>query len=197
MRKPFKPIIFLLAVSFLMAHAHAKQPAKNEIPVTLFGQNCTLEGPYTKDVLKMIHEISPEKLPPTLSTDQMKKIRQKISKLKPTHPAIDTYKDHLSKRLAAMIAFSENIKGTQNLEIFIKNVKEHVLDLQFESFKQEAKKISDKSKGKWDESFKQELKLKYDTVIQPDTEEEFHRAARQANLQYICNFDEGESDEEN
>lgn len=181
----------LAVVIFLMNTPVVFAAKKNEIPVTLFGQNCSLEGPYSKDVLKMIHEISPEKISPTLTVDQMKKMRTKIAQVKNVHPLIESYKDHLSKRLAALIAFAESIKSTKDIDSFLKNVKEHISVLQYENFKSEAQKILEKSKNKWDETFKQELKLKYETVIEPETEEEFHRATRQASVQYICNFDEG------
>lgn len=169
-----------------------------EIQVTLFGQPCTMSGPYTKATLSLLHEVSPEKIPPTLSIDGMKKVRAKAMSLKGMTSQIETYREHLRKRLSAKIAFEEAVReakkkpqGQQSLRTLLTNIKEHVLVGKYEAFEAETKALFEKNAEKWNEFFLDPLREKYEVVIQPDTEEEFHKAIRIAKIQYVCAFDEG------
>lgn len=169
-----------------------------EIQVTLFGQPCTMSGPYTKATLSLIHEVSPEKIPPTLTIDGMKKVRAKAMNLKGMTSQIETYREHLRKRLSAKIAFEEAVReakkkpqGAQSLKTLLTNIKEHVQTGKFESFESETKALFEKNAEKWNEFFLDPLREKYESIIQPDTEEEFHKAIRNAKIQYVCAFDEG------
>ncbi len=170
-----------------------------EIQVTLFGQPCSMSGPYTRPSLSLLHEISPEKIPPDLTVDQMKRIRTKTGDLKGMPMPIEQYRDHLRKRLSAKIAFEEAITqakkskdSRKSLDPFLTNLKEHIPTLQYPGFSETTKKAFETAGGTWTESFIAPLRERFESMIQPDTEEEFHKAIRAARIQYVCAFDDSD-----
>lgn len=176
--------------------------SKQEIKVTLFGQTCTMSGPYPTATLQWIHEVSPEKVPPDQTLEQMKKVRSKLAGAKSVSPEIDLYRDHLRKRISAKIAFEEAIREAKkkgntpkSFEIFMINVKEHITPTLLLSFETSMKKQFAERNSIWEGEFAQALKEKFEESIQPETEEEFHKAIRKSNIQYGCNFDEGADDD--
>ena len=174
-----------------------KESGAQEIQVTLFGQPCTMSGPFPRAALTLLHEISPEKLPPDLTLEQMKRVRAKTNDLKGMPMPIEQYRDHLRKRLSAKIAFGEAIAAAKKsadpkraLGPFLRNLKEHVPTLQYPSFAEETKKSFEAGGSAWNDSFVSSVRERFEGVIQPDTEEEFHKAIRLAKIQYVCSFDE-------
>lgn len=170
-----------------------------QIEVTLFGQPCTMSGPFTVATLTLIHEISPEKIPPTASVDLMKKIRTKASDLKGIPFPIEQYRDHLRKRLSAKIALEEALAAAKKfkpkdshraLDSLLKNLKEHISSLQYPTFEVVTKKSFEANAGVWNDFFIEPLRERYDGAIQAETEEEFHKAIRLTKIQYICVFDD-------
>jgi len=199
-----RPACVLAGLLVSSGTALAADSKPEEIQVTLFGQPCKMTGPYPKSTLSLIHEISPEKIPPTLSIDQMRKVRAKAMNLKGVTPQLETYRDHLRKRLSAKIAFEEAVqeakkkgKGLKTLKTLLTNLKEHVTVGRFETFETEAKALFDKNAEAWNEFFINPLREKYESVIQPETEEEFHKSIRVAKIQYVCAFDEGTDENAN
>ncbi len=174
-------------------------PKNEQINVTLFGQPCTMSGPFTRAILTQIHEISPEKIRPDFNAEQMKRVRTKASGAKVGQTQIDTYREHLRKRLSAKIAFSESIdeakkksiKTSQAFKAWLTNLKENIPAEKFELFHQDARSLFEKNGEKWSETYIELLREKYEALIEPDTEEEFHKAIRLAKIQYLCTFDEG------
>ena len=171
-----------------------------EIQVTLFGQPCTMSGPFPKTSLTLLHEVSPEKIPPDLTTDQMKRVRAKTGELKSMPMPIEQYRDHLRKRLSAKIAFEEAVaqakkaKGEmkKSLETVLTNLKEHISTLQYSGFADATKKSFETSGSAWNEAFTVSFRERFEGVIQPDTEEEFHKSIRLAKIQYVCAFDDSD-----
>jgi hypothetical protein len=176
-----------------------------EIQVTLFGQPCTMSGPFPKTALTIFHEISPEKIPPSLTVAQMKQLRAKANENKglpqPLPFPLEQYRDHLRKRLSAKISFEEAVAhakkskskdSKKELSDLLKNLKEHISTLQFPSFAETTKQSFIANGSKWDEAFLIPLQERYEALIQPDTEEEFHKAIRLAKIQYVCVFDDGD-----
>ena len=198
----FSVTVLALAASAAAEGAPANAPkdsGSQEIRVTLFGQPCTMSGPYPRASLTMLHEISPEKLPPDITLDQMKRVRAKTNDLKGMPMPIEQYRDHLRRRLSAKIAFAEAIAAAKKsadpkraLEPFLTNLKEHISTLQFPAFAESARKSFDAGGGVWNEAFTTPLRERFENVIQPDTEEEFHKAIRLAKIQYVCSFDESD-----
>ncbi len=183
--------------------AWAAPAQKQEIKVTLFGQACTMSGPFPTATLQWIHDVSPEKVPPDQTLDQMKKTRTALSGAKNISPEIDLYRDHLRKRISAKIAFEEAVReakkkgnNLKSFETFMINVKEHINPLQLSAFESAMKKTFAERNSTWDGDWITLLKEKFSESIQPETEEEFHKAIRKANIQYGCNFDDGADDAE-
>ena len=180
--------------------AAPKESGVQEIQVTLFGQPCTMSGPYPRPALSLLHEISPEKIPPDLSVDQMKRVRTKCGELKGMPMPIEQYRDHLRRRLSAKIAFEEAIaqskkskaKDGRALDPFLTNVKEHISTLQYTAFSGETRKAFESGGAIWNEPFLTSLRERFENVIQPDTEEEFHKAIRAVKIQYVCAFDDND-----
>ena len=180
----------------------AKNDGKlQEIQVTLFGQPCTMSGPYPRTSLTLLHEISPEKIPPELTLEQIKRVRTKSGELKGMPMAIEQYRDHLRKRLSAKIAFEEAVEPAKKAKVgesrkaldnFLKNVKEHISTLQYPGFEDAAKKAFEAGAATWSPAFVTALRERYESVIQSDTEEEFHKAIRVAKIQYVCAFDDSD-----
>ena len=180
-----------------------------EIQVTLFGQPCTMSGPFARTSLTLLHEISPEKIPPDLTLEQMRRIRTKTGDLKNMPMPIEQYRDHLRKRLSAKIAFDEAISqakkskdSKKSIDPFVTNLKEHISPLQYPGFAEATKKSFEVGGSIWNEAFIASVRERFENSIQPDTEEEFHKAIRAAKIQYVCAFDDsdhhsgdGESDE--
>lgn len=176
-----------------------------EIQVTLFGQPCTMNGPFPKATLTLLHEISPEKIPPTASIEWMKRIRTKTTLLKNIPFPLEQYRDHLRKRLSAKIAFDEALvqavktnsaNARKSLDAFLKNLKEHISTLQYPNFELKTKKLFELNAEVWNDFFTTPLRESYESFIQPDTEEEFHKSIRVSKIQYICSFDDGEHSSE-
>lgn len=176
-----------------------------EIKVTLFGQPCTMNGPFPKATLTLLHEISPEKIPPTASIELMKKIRTKTTLLKNVPFPIEQYRDHLRKRLSAKITFEEALAqakttksadSRKSLDSFLKNLKEHISTLQYPNFEQKTKKSFESNASVWNDFFISPLRESYEGMIQPDTEEKFHKSIRVTKIQYVCSFDDGEHSSE-
>jgi hypothetical protein len=184
----------------------AKNDGKNqEIAVTLFGQPCAMSGPFARPLLSLLHEISPEKISPDLTVAQMKKIRTKTGEIKGMPMVIEQYRDHLRKRLSAKITLEETIEQAKKanpaeakrvLDAFFKNAKENISPIRFPGFQAEVQKAFSSAGNIWSAAFVAILREKYEEVIQPDTEEEFHKAIRVAKIQYVCVFDDGDSHSE-
>jgi hypothetical protein len=176
-----------------------------EIEVTLFGQPCLMNGPFPRPTLVLIHEVSPERVPPNASVEQMKKIRAKVLELKNVPMPIEQYREHLRKRLSAKIAFEEALgpakkqakgpaESRKALASFLKNLKEHISTLQYAGFEESAKKSLEANQFAWNPTFIEPLREKYEEVIQPETQEEFHKAIRLSKIQYVCTFDDAHAD---
>jgi hypothetical protein len=197
-------VTFLAIVTGTAAGAPPKPDSRRgsgvqEIQVTLFGQPCTMSGPYSRKSLTLLHEISPEKLPPDLTLEQMKHVRAKTNDLKGMPMVIEQYRDHLRKRLSAKIAFAEAItqaeksKNTrQSLDNFLTNIKEHLSPLAYPEFATTTKKAFEAGGAVWNNAFVAPLRERFENAIQPDTEEEFHNAIRVAKIQYVCTFDDND-----
>ena len=191
--------VYFLTLGFLV-NGPSEAAAKNEqINVTLFGQPCTMSGPFNRATLTQIHEISPEKIRPDFTAEQMKKVRTKASGKKVGQTQIDNYREHLRKRLSAKIAFNESIeeakkksiKTPQAFKAWLTNLKENIPSEKFDTFYEEARSLFEKNGEKWSDTYIELLRGKYEALIEPDTEEEFHKAIRLAKIQYLCAFDEG------
>ena len=178
------------------AEKHAT-PALTEIPVTLFGQSCTLSGPLDQITLQKIHSISPEQLSPAQRGDQIRKVLEKVKKAAGLPPALDHYRERLIERLEALFAFSEIAptlkkegKPQGALLSLKKFLKQETASQEFETFwkKTEARVPA----SEWNTATLDQLEEIYQKAIEPNPEEDFHRAIRKLKIKYECAYEEGE-----
>ena len=128
-------------------------------------------------------------------------MRAKTGELKAMPMPIEQYRDHLRKRLSAKIALEEAITqakkskskdSKKSLDTVLTNLKEHISTLQYAGFAESTRKAFEDSGSGWKETFTAGLRERFEGVIQPDTEEEFHKAIRLAKIQYVCVFDDSD-----
>lgn len=167
-----------------------------EIRVSLFGQPCILQGPTDERALRMIHSLSPEQLYPqsdsNLSSAPTRRALEKLRAITGAPAGLDHYRERLAKRLQAQLGMLEAI------ETYLKDHKSASLiavskgsltGRHLKDFETAVKKAeSAKSLAKHDT-----LDALFDTFsdgIEPDPEEEFHRAIQRMNVQYTCSFEE-------
>src|SRR5688572_6268907 len=84
-----------------------------ETRVHLFGQPCMLSGPPAEDILKAIHSISPEQMPPSPSGDQVRTLLDRMKKIAGIPPALDRYREQLTRRLEAQAAFHDGVAAAK------------------------------------------------------------------------------------
>lgn len=178
------------------------------IKVSLFGQPCLLQGPFPASTLKAIHEISPEQMAPMTSygdSDSLALLKKSLSKLTSaakTPPAFDRYRDRLSKRMEAQLAFIQAIHPAQKnpkTSTIINAIKTHLSERNFKNFETTAKKLETKrphGKTQTEEFtlFLDQLGEAYNEALEPNPEEDFHIAAQKLKVKYNCSFDEAGED---
>lgn len=223
LRPALLSLIVLTALSGVLAgirsaSANSATPPQNEIPVQLFGQPCVLRGPLEKAALKAIHSISPDQMGPTEEemsgpTPRLEDLKKAATALKgasPIPPLLDRYRERLSRRLDAQIAFAEGMQAaqrTQSASPLLTATKPYLqtavsahggrakkTSQQFETL---ARKIFTATASRSKASGQSEAQSLYDLYsesIESDPEEDFHRAIRRLNIRYHCNF--GDPEEE-
>ncbi len=183
--------------------AWPKTTPQTEIHVILLGQPCLLLGPYDEPTLKAIHGIGPAQIYPnlsvsnfTVSTEQAQKTLDKIRGMNSLPSSLDRYREKLGKRLTGQIAFLSTIETTQkahNSSNLSQVAKKFLKNQDLIAFEKLLKKINlpQKNTSSFMESMDQIFDF-YNDRIEPDPEEEFHRAIKRMNVQYTCSFEETE-----
>jgi hypothetical protein len=204
LRRTAGQIFVFTAVFFSVGRAAWSRAApQNEIRVTLFGQPCLLSGPVDEASLKLIHSVSPEQMPSArtgnYSAEQARKALERLRKVAGLPSALDRYRERLTKRLEAELAFDEGYEAalkSHQISAWVAGARKYLNEAKLHSFESLAKKAealktldSDRGRELTDQLF--EL---YAEGIEPDPEEEFHRAIKRMNVQYACSFEES-SDE--
>jgi len=197
-------LIVLLTSSFWAKPILAKTTPQTQIHVTLLGQPCLLQGPLDESTLRLIHAIGPAQLYPTLlssdpnlSKSEAKKALEKIRSASNLPSLLDSYREKLGKRLEAQIAFLESIgiatKTHQSLALQ-KTSKKYLKQEPFQLIHL-FKSIDAPSKHHtvMRDVIDQAFDL-FNDNIEPDPEEDFHRAIKKLNIQYHCSFEEGEAE---
>jgi hypothetical protein len=195
-----------LAVASLALFALSAEAATpTRIPVKLFGQPCMLEGPLTQDVLKSVHSVSPEEICSPFGVERTpEETRAAVDKLKNVSglpSALDRYREKLTRRLKAELAFLESLpqsKKAKSQVQLVEATKEYVFLAKRRELETLAKTLTTQT---LDAVKKKELTGQlydfYGESIDASPEDEFHRAIRTLNVQYICSFEESdESDSE-
>lgn len=190
-------VTFFLVAGPLAAQAHAS----TELKVTLFGTPCTLSGPLGVQGLKAVHAVSPEQALPTIEASDLQKASKQIKRAlesvraaKPVPAALDRYRERLTKRLEALGAFSDAwvaAKAQRKSAPLIAAGQKYSQGKDAKPFEQLAKKVEAGVSA----DLAEQLFDLYSSMIEPDPEEDFHRAIERINVRYSCTFEEP-SDEE-
>jgi len=180
----------------LAAPVNPLRPATTlqEINVQLFGQPCLLSGPFPDDVLKAIHAVSPEKNPPPESAARARQLRERLATEKRLPEELERYRDRLSAHFEARLVFFEGFQAAQKsgqAESFISSVKAQVPQARMPAFKKRVEAIG-KKPADWRDEERDALLMDFLDFAPNLPEEDFHRAIRAMNVNYVCTFDETE-----
>lgn len=186
----------LPSVSGLAARPAHAAPNRQQLKVSLFGQPCLLQGPVDEKTLKVIHSLSPEQLYPSqegaLSAAPSRKTLEKLKAVTGAPAGLDRYRERLTKRLEAQIAFLsavENLRKDQKAAPLIAVVKANTSSRRAKEFEAAVKK-AEASKSLAKSETLDALFDSYNEGIESDPEEEFHRAIQRMGVQYACSFEE-------
>jgi hypothetical protein len=182
----------------LSALTQANTGPATEIRVSLFGQPCVLQGPADERTLRLIHSLSPEQLYPqrdtSLASAPTRRALDKLHSISGAPAALDRYRERLGKRLEAQVALLETLESFQKTHkptpVYAVG-KKYLAGRRLKEFdaaikKAEGTKVSSSAADSIFDAFSD--------GIEPDPEEEFHRAIHRMNVQYTCSFEEtGES----
>lgn len=209
MRVDLLVLILLLVSPFGLRTAWASPSRSTEIRVVLFGQPCTLNGPFDEATLKAIHSVSPEQIyPPSLSgniaqvnSPEIKRALERLRKTATPIPApLDRYRELLGKRLEQMIPFFEGLQAlerTGSAKLLLSETKKNLSGKAARNFaktaQQAAQAKKSKAVAKSDPSIEDRLFEIYDGAIEADPQEEFHRAIARMNISYVCSYDESDA----
>lgn len=164
---------------------------QNEIPVQLFGQNCTLQGPFPKDVLRSIHAISPEQNPSPKRKEEIQNLKNRLQNLSPTPQPLERYRERALKYLEtraqfykAMDAYAKSKKKADFLSV----LQSEILPSRKSAFTKQIEQpvYSDLAKPE----VAAQVELLYLNATPPAPDEEFHRTIQRMNVWYSCTMEE-------
>ncbi len=187
-----------LALLLAARLAIAAKPIPSGVEVDLLGRPCLLKGPFSKAVLLSVHQMGPEKITPNLTPKEMEQIAKQAASSKSLPPALSAYRDRLVKRLRAQVAYDKSLTDLKKKpynpelsELFVKGLKEHMNATRFPLFRDEIRNLFSKNTKKTlTPEFLEKIKETVTSYIEPDTEEEFHKAIRTSDIRYECHFGE-------
>ena len=180
----------------------AKVVPSTNVHVTLLGRPCILEGPFDEPTLKIIHSIGPAQIYPKLeppfknANSDLKKAIEKIRSSQKLPPFLDRYREKLLRRLEAQNAFFEA------LLFFQKDAHSHLLFTlgakflqgknakNYENLVKKAQSGGQDGIKNSDPPIEEQLFDSFNDGIEPDPEEEFHRAIKKLDIQYKCSFED-------
>jgi hypothetical protein len=171
-------------------------PSSREIRVALFGQPCSLQGPADEQTLRVIHSLSPDQLYPSresvLTSLSTKRSLEKLRAITGTPPALDRYRERLTKRLEAQLALLtafESLRKDHKSAPVIAAGKAHLNARRSKEFERAVKK-AEASKTLAKNDTLDSLFDSFSDGIEADPEEEFHRSIQRMGIQYACTFEE-------
>jgi hypothetical protein len=172
--------------------------AQKEIKVTLFGQPCSLTGPLNETALTAIHSISPERIPPALDANSTREALDKVKKATDLPPALDQYRERLTRRLEAQSAYANELSAamrTGKNDGLLAAARKHVRPAQLKRIEAQVRKLATRAnlKARRSQAVDQ-LTEAYNDAIEPHPEEDFHRAIGRIGVSYSCSFEESESE---
>ena len=164
----------------------------NRISVKLFGTPCSLEGPKDQKILKAIHEVSPEQLPPPQSLKDTELLLMKLAHLKPAPQGLERYLDLFEKHLSQVKTFFEafeKAKAQKNGKLMVDAVKALVPNRNVQPLEAE---VAEFAKSTLSDEARERILLSAMEILDPRPESEFHHVIKQMKVQYQCSFEGGE-----
>lgn len=201
-------LAFLAVLPATFAGPAGAASSSQQIPVTLFGQACLLQGPLAAEMLEAIHAVSPEQSLPTLDVNELEKsakqLGQALGRLraqKAVPSALDRYRERLVRRIEAQLAFAQGLQEaakSRKPALLLSATKSHIVKGTSERrtrtklYEALAKRLASSDSLE----LKEQLYETYSDLVEQDPEEEFHRAIRRLNVRYVCTYEEEETTEE-
>lgn len=166
--------------------------ASASLQVNLFGQPCVLQGAESESILRAVHAISPEQFPDIGSSEDARLALRKIRKAGTVPTALDAYREQLTKRLEAQLAFFDGLETAQNTQKIqpLLSATKSVLKLRAQpEFEKATQKVAAALLAR-NADARDQLLDTFNQGIEPDPQEEFHRVIRRIGIQYVCAFEE-------
>lgn len=171
-------------------------PKINKVAVKLFNQPCDLTGPFSVEILKTVHSISPEQMQPPQNLAQSQSQEKKLIAISASQipPLLGSYKERLLKRVKCQREFFDLLKELAGQSAS----KEPIKLFQGKSFSgltqnclsgASVKAVGDQSFST-DEDKQVTLFEDFSEKIEPFPEDDFHQAIRKSKIQYQCSFDQ-------
>ncbi len=187
--------IIVAAVTLLVgSSSQAADPA--QVKVTLFGAPCILSGPISEENLRVVHSISPERMPLPESIEQSRQTLAAAKKITSAPAGLDRYREKLLRRLDAQQAAFEGLakaRQSKDSKPFFDAIKSFQTAEKAKHFQAEFGKLV--AKKKWAFADDDAIGLFNDSV-DAFPEEEFHRSIQKMGIRYGCSF-EAEDNSEN
>lgn len=178
------------------ASATGAAASRTEIKVALFEKPCLLSGPHSRETLEAVHDLGPERVPPSPSLETAKAALDRINRTGTIFPAAQRYLEKLESRLTAQAEF------LKELEIARKNGKsaalltiarKHLVTKDTADFERRFRKLASSKALKSGDAEKVDAIVElFNDSIEAHPEEEFHRALRSAEIRYDCQFHAGD-----
>lgn len=179
-------LLIVICCLLLPVSASAK-----EIKVSLFGQPCTLSGPFNESTLMAVHAVSPERIPAQQSLSSVKTALGQVRQAKDLPPALQTYQGRLIRRLETQFRFLEQLmllKKAGDSKTFLEVTSKLVTaPAPYRSLLE--REITQVPPRKWNAATLARVTETFETGIEPYPEEEFHRTIERAGIRYGCSFD--------
>ena len=184
-----------ILIALLMASASFAGPRQvTTIPVKLFGQACTLEGPYSDQVLQQVHSISPAEIPPFSSESVAMNALKKFDAARDIPVGLSNYRTQFRKLADAHARYFEALteaKVTKKPERILDIVKAFAGQRNLNEFKMRLTVFLNKQTADAGDAALESL----GTLLDARPEPEFHRVIQRLKIRYHCEFDHREEEE--
>ncbi len=177
----------------------AKSNHLQEIKISLFGQSCTMSGPFQQAVLKSIHSISPEQMPPVQSKEQARQLLSRLKNAGSTPSELMSYRDKMIKRLEGLSAFFDALaqaKKDQSIEPLTALNTKWVISESKKEYESALKSSSTRENAQqWNDATSDQAREIFERFSVPDPQEEFHRSIQKIRVSYACFYEETDSED--
>jgi hypothetical protein len=134
------------------------------------------------------------------TADETRGALEKLKAVTSLPPSLDRYREKLTRRLKAELAFIDALpeaKKSKSSAHLVESIKEYVVNSKRKEMETLAKSFATATPETKRKELASQLFDFYGEAIDANPEDEFHRAIRTMNVQYTCSFeesDEGDSE---